>query len=230
MTSVLLAWAISVSSGVGMLSYLGDGKAAAGGGSLIPVKVAWLGDSITQYGSGSVAAPPEILESLLLNEGAYDVTNHGLSGDITSNMLTRYQASIQAGGFQWLVFMGGVNDIKGGYLATEGPDDAAINTSVIVGDAVGRGMRVVLLRVMPFMSYFEWTLASQTALESLNSQLGNICSTYPTQVTCIDTYTLMGNGPTEPRQLLPAYSGDGLHLSGPGVIQLSTLVKNAIAP
>lgn len=230
LTAVLVA---SLVSAQGMVSYVGDGKSSVGRRrgspySATPIKVAWLGDSITQY-APNADPPPRALELQLLDHNNYDVDNYGISGDITSGMLTRYQASIQNGGYAWLVMLGGVNDIKGSYLATEGPTAAAANIRTVVEDAAGRGMYVVLLRVMPFKNYFEWTLSSQTALEVLNVAISDICADNVARVTCIDTYAAFGDA-LEPRALKAEYNADGLHPNAAGAYYLATLVKERIEP
>lgn len=77
------------------------------------VKVAALGDSIT-HGGGAVSTPPS---ATLYNWETYanlPVLNIGFSGNLTSNMLNRFDNDVLSFNPKILVIMGGVNDIRTG--------------------------------------------------------------------------------------------------------------------
>ena len=80
------------------------------------VKVAALGDSIT-HGGGAVSTPPS---ATLYNWETYanlPVLNIGFSGNLTSNMLNRFDNDVLSFNPKILVIMGGVNDIRTGVKA-----------------------------------------------------------------------------------------------------------------
>ena len=80
------------------------------------VKVAALGDSIT-HGGGAVSTPPS---SPLYNWETYagfPVVNIGFSGNLTADMLKRFDHDVLAFKPKILVVMGGVNDIRTGVKA-----------------------------------------------------------------------------------------------------------------
>lgn len=80
------------------------------------VKVAALGDSIT-HGGGAVSTPPS---STLYNWETYaglPVVNIGFSGNLTADMLKRFDRDVLAFKPKILVIMGGVNDIRTGVKA-----------------------------------------------------------------------------------------------------------------
>ena len=80
------------------------------------VKVAALGDSIT-HGGGAVSTPPS---SPLYNWETYagfPVVNIGFSGNLTADMLKRFDHDVLAFQPKILVVMGGVNDIRTGVKA-----------------------------------------------------------------------------------------------------------------
>lgn len=80
------------------------------------IKVAALGDSIT-HGGGAVSTPPS---ATLYNWETYanlPVLNIGFSGNLTSDMLNRFDRDVLPFNPKILVIMGGVNDIRTGVKA-----------------------------------------------------------------------------------------------------------------
>lgn len=82
------------------------------------IQVAALGDSIT-HGGGAVSTPPS---AILYNWETYSqvpVLNIGFSGNLTSNMVERFDQDVLPFKPKFLVIMGGVNDIRTGVSARE---------------------------------------------------------------------------------------------------------------
>lgn len=80
------------------------------------IKVAALGDSIT-HGGGAISTPPS---ATLYNWETYadlPILNIGFSGNLTSDMLKRFDNDVLAFKPKILVIMGGVNDIRTGISA-----------------------------------------------------------------------------------------------------------------
>ena len=80
------------------------------------IKVAALGDSIT-HGGGAVSTPPECNIVQLETYAGVPVVNIGFSGNLTSDMLKRFDRDVLAFKPKLLVIMGGVNDIRTGIKA-----------------------------------------------------------------------------------------------------------------
>lgn len=80
------------------------------------IKVMTLGDSIT-HGGGAISTPPS---TTLYNWETYadmPILNIGFSGNLTSDMLKRFDNDVLAFKPQILVIMGGVNDVRTGITA-----------------------------------------------------------------------------------------------------------------
>lgn len=80
------------------------------------IDVAALGDSIT-HGGGAVSTPPS---ATLYNWETYTdipVLNIGFSGNLTSDMVNRFDRDVLAFNPKILIIMGGVNDIRTGITA-----------------------------------------------------------------------------------------------------------------
>lgn len=80
------------------------------------VKVAALGDSIT-HGGGAVSTPPSFTLYNWETYAGIPVVNIGFSGNLTSDMLKRFDHDVLAFKPKLLVIMGGVNDIRTGIKA-----------------------------------------------------------------------------------------------------------------
>ena len=80
------------------------------------VKVAALGDSIT-HGGGAVSTPPSFTLYNWETYAGIPVVNIGFSGNLTSDMLKRFDHDVLAFNPKLLVIMGGVNDIRTGIKA-----------------------------------------------------------------------------------------------------------------
>lgn len=108
------------------------------------IKVAALGDSIT-HGGGAVSTPPS---ATLYNWETYagvPVVNIGFSGNLTSDMLKRFDRDVLAFKPKLLVIMGGVNDIRTGIKA----DTVISNLNAIKGKCQKNGIIPVFLTVTP---------------------------------------------------------------------------------
>lgn len=108
------------------------------------VKVAALGDSIT-HGGGAVSTPPS---STLYNWETYagvPVVNIGFSGNLTADMLKRFDHDVLPFSPKLLVVMGGVNDIRTGIKA----DTVISNLTAIREKCKKNGIIPVFLTVTP---------------------------------------------------------------------------------
>lgn len=108
------------------------------------IKVAALGDSIT-HGGGAVSTPPS---ATLYNWETYakvPVLNIGFSGNLTSNMLERFDRDVLSYNPEYLVIMGGVNDIRTGISA----NTVIANLVKIKDKCILNGIKPIFLTVTP---------------------------------------------------------------------------------
>lgn len=176
-----------------------------------PAAVGCIGDSITQVGGY-----PERLGELLAPE--YIVTNEGRSGDETGQILGRYRSTVSARGHDWLVVLGGWNDINHDLqLATiQG------NLLSLYEEAAADGSRVVAVTVLPGATF----AYRQLVRADLNAFILDTCASRPDLAACVDAATVMDDGSGE---LLPEYTYDGVHLTTTGAHVLAEQV-HAVFP
>lgn len=74
-------------------------------------KLLCLGDSLTE---GYEIDPKDGWVSLLRDREGWDVTNAGISGDMTAGMLARLPLALEQGRFTHVFIMGGTNDVEFG--------------------------------------------------------------------------------------------------------------------
>lgn len=164
-------------------------------------RVAFVGDSITEYWD-SIAQPP--LKQLVPGE-----FNDGISGNTTGDMLARFDA-VLAQKPEIVVILGGVNDIR--LLA----DPTIDNITAMADKAAASGARVVIATIPP--SHI-WTISGALVTEATNdaaitlwnSQLRSLAASYG--YTIVDYYTAL-LGPDG--QQNPALFFDEVHPNAAG--------------
>lgn len=179
-----------------------------------PPTAAWIGDSIVAGTGGGIAyAPPWQLQT----RSGTGVTNLGTAGNTAANCATAYTNSVAGLTYRSLVWSCGVND----FIAGQTGATVWATTLTPLNAAVAAGMHVVVTQVMPWAGNASWSAPKQVQSDAYNTlaqawALANGQSYVATKAT-------MGiaGGDT----LLAAYdSGDGLHPTIAGQIQLSVLV------
>jgi lysophospholipase L1-like esterase len=190
-------------------------------------KVYALGDSITFYGVGVPRPYPAKLNAILGT--GYDVTNAGLSGDIVSNMKTRYEAT--ARNWDRCIFSGGINDFQ---LNNATAAATFATASALLDEMRADGCRPIVLLVTPWANWSTWTAGKQTNSDSYNSSLLSYCSTNSATTTCIDLRGTTGNGLGDgatPVGLAAAFdSSDHLHPNQAGLDRIATAVSAVTWP
>jgi len=170
-----------------------------------------LGDSLT-----ATATYPARLET---NLGVgWSVLNKGLSGNTTTQMAARLTADIvQAGDAEYVVVLGGINDIA------QGVDAATIETNLqtIYTAIAAAGVKVVACTITPFKGNTNWTAGKQTVLDTVNAW---ILGTATGIDYAVDTYDALEDGTSD--TLVAAYDGygDWLHLSTAGYNMLADTI------
>lgn len=108
------------------------------------VKIAALGDSIT-HGGGVVSTPPSSTMYNWETYVGYPVLNIGFSGNLTKDMLNRFNQDVLPFKPKVLVVMGGVNDIRTGISA----NTVIGNLNAIKLKAIDNNIVPVFLTVTP---------------------------------------------------------------------------------
>lgn len=108
------------------------------------VKIAALGDSIT-HGGGAVSTPPSSTLYDWETYVGYPVLNIGFSGNLTSDMLNRFNQDVLPFKPKVLFIMGGVNDIRTGI----GADTVIGNLNAIKLKCLDNNIVPVFLTVTP---------------------------------------------------------------------------------
>lgn len=188
----------------------------------VDTSVICLGDSITFTAPSRANVDYPLQLEQLLGRG-YATANLGKGGDETTDLVTAYTSFIDGRGADWLVYLGGVNDI------INTADSAATifgQIETVVDDALTDGMMVMLLTVLPFKNYSGWTSGMQTRLLDLNTL---ILAKSDSNLTLVDAYDAF-NDPLDDGAMLGAYDvGDGLHPGEAGTTALAQLVSDAIS-
>ena len=139
--------------------------------------------------------------------------NGGISGNTTTQMAARAAHDIPAG-TNYVVVLGGVNDVLGGVAAAT----IEANLQAIYTAAHAVGAVVVAVTILPCKANALWTAGKQVVLDAVNAW---IAATATSVDHIIDAYTLMEN--TAGDDLLKAAydSGDGLHPNATGYTVLA---------
>ena len=169
-----------------------------------------IGDSITEGSLVSVPFPAKVQSTE--NVG---VVNAGVSGNTTTQMLSRWRSTYQGQGYRYLILLGGTNDIGGGINSAT----TISNLSTISDEALADGMDVYLLKVTPCG-------ACSTPVSAINTGLASYASGKP-RVHLLESYTAL-NDSGNPGYLLGAYSLDGLHPNQAGTDILAGLIASAL--
>lgn len=181
----------------------------------LPSRIFCMGDSITNFGYYETQ-----LNSLIGNN--WIVANYGVSGNTTTQMLARFQQQIiNPGCVDYVIIMGGVNDLAASATATA----IEANLQAMYNMAHNAGIKVIAMTVTPWKGSASWTIGKQIEQDALNAWiLAN-----PTNVDyVIDAYTQLVD-PDVANTLLPAYdSGDHIHPNQTGLNVLGTHINSQI--
>lgn len=189
--------------------------------------VVWLGDSITFGNVSAPTRPPYELQGLIatLPPLSRSVMNGGHGGDDVAAMKVRWDAHMARQGWGTLVFLGGINDLRNSISAA----DTYATAVQILDDARARGMRVVVVGILPWAGYIiNWTAGKQVQTDAYNALLSSWAATngqtYVSTDSLGETVTDGGTG----MALKGIYdSGDGLHPNAAGSAALAALVAAA---
>lgn len=180
--------------------------------------IVWDGDSIV-FGNGSMPLTPAVRLAALSGRG---VRNLGVGSSTIASCSSRWNA-VAAAGYQTLVWSCAVNDLAAGTAGAA----AATAAQLSLADARARGLKVVITQVTPWKNSPGWTSGKQTETAAYNASMSAWAGS--NGATYVSTASMGGEG-ADPDLMLAAYdSGDHIHPTVAGALQLATLV-NAAAP
>lgn len=157
--------------------------------------------------------------------GLLNLVDQGVSGDTIVQIGTRWDSTVETGGYSHLVLQGGGNDIRVGGV---GAGATALAEFVrIVDEALVAGMKVVCLTSPPFGGHAQWTAARQTELDILNSGIRAKVLTDP-RLRFIDCYAMYVH-PNSYGWRSDYNSGDYLHPSEKGEYVLAEAIVRELA-
>ena len=107
-------------------------------------KVAFLGDSITQFGEEPTGYVSLVADALKNIGKPIDVIPAGVSGNTSKDMLARLDRDVLSKKPQWMTLSCGVNDVWHGATGVDLPDFET-NITSIVDQANAAGIKVVIL-------------------------------------------------------------------------------------
>lgn len=186
----------------------------------------FIGDSITAgYQQGPGYLPPRyfpftnMLESGLrmrLKELESDIEiaieNKGMDGDSTSGMVNRFQTSVAYEKPDYVVIMGGLND-----LFTRIPvDDVYRNLVQLTQMTLEIGAKPIVLSTTPVAGSPEFN----TKIKELNDRVFNYCE--ENKMFFIDLFGEL----LEEGGLAEEYSNDGVHISDRGYAKIISVLSN----
>jgi lysophospholipase L1-like esterase len=190
------------------------------------MKILALGDSLTVGETGfefpdsdEPASYPEYLEALarqhlsgLHREIEVSVLNRGISGELTSGMLERFQRDVVDEKADYVVILGGANDIGWGF----DPPTIAHNLTAMYDAAQSNGIVAVACSV-PSILGFDALIPPRLHLNRLIR-----AGAEKRGLAFIDFFTATADPKTS--RLSEDYSSDGLHLNPNGYRQMGRYV------
>lgn len=163
----------------------------------------------------------EKAETFLSQEGVNGLQvvfmNRGITGELTADMLGRFQADVVSQNPDVVVVLGGSNDLGWGYE----PSMVAENLSEMYGEALANGIEPVSCTVPSVLGFDE---GIPPRLE-LNQLIKNFA--IERGIPCVDLFSATCEPLTS--RLKQAYSDDGLHLTAEGYRALGeTIFSGAV--
>jgi len=168
----------------------------------------------------SISTPTFV--NFLGNLTGMTVTNQQHSGETTGMLLPRFNAEVVAAAPDYVLIIAGFNDISGYSTAcnltqTEG------NLTTMYDAAIAASIKVIATTITPWNA--RATNDSYYALhDALNTWIKAQAST---SIQVLD-FDLLNAHPTDPRQMNPRYSSDGVHPNFAGSLRMANLTYSQL--
>jgi lysophospholipase L1-like esterase len=148
--------------------------------------VVCMGDSVTfGYPSGGATSYPYVLQQCL---PTYTVTNKGINGDRTDQMLARFQTDVLAVNPKYVIIWGGENDIAQNKVEAD-ISWVTTNLSAMYSAARTAGIKVIAITIIPMKGWVGYTELRTQRIKEINAWIKSQPVDY-----VIDIYTLLDNG------------------------------------
>lgn len=171
-----------------------------------------LGDSLT-YGYGNPGpAWPALLDSEDANLRL--VNNAGVSGDLTSGMLSRLNSDVFAYKPEVLFILGGTNDV--GHNLSQATTIANLRSIIVAAKA--KGIRIFMLTIPP-----ENYPSLSPTIAAMNAAIIHLANSY--SIVYIDIHAVLS---TSTGVYVSKYTVDGLHFSAAGAQAVANAVYSRI--
>ena len=178
-----------------------------------PVKAVFMGNSITE---GWVSADPDFFTN-----NSY--VGRGISGQVSSQMLVRFQSDVINLKPKAVVILAGTNDIalNNGYISTEHIFENIVSMAEL---AKQHKIKVVLCSVLP-AHHFPWRgeVESVTPIKELNEKIKNYAR--KNKIAFADYYTAMVD---ERQGLNPTYQRDEVHPNLEGYKVMEEVIQKVL--
>lgn len=173
-------------------------------------KVILFGDSITQFWKNF---DPDFFEQ-------YNLINCGVSGQTTSQMLTRFENEVLKKQPNKVVILAGINDIA----ENNGPiliEDILQNILIMATKAIQHHIKVVLCSVLP-ANRFYWNLNihPENKIQALNQLLRDFATS--NALKYVDYYSEMCD---ETHGLQKQFGTDGVHPNLMGYLKMKSILE-----
>lgn len=177
------------------------------------IQIVALGDSLTE---GMVSSSWEMFPyTMYLQEMAgagFEFTNRGICGELTEQMLARLRRDVLDKGFDYMILLGGANDIGWGIS----PDRILKNLMEMCMITWQHKVKPVLCAIPPVEGF----PAANEIRQSINGKIAEFCR--DEDVHFVDLYTPLAGGIDD--GLKREYSDDGLHLSPEGYRKMAEVI------
>jgi len=190
-------------------------------------KVAFLGDSITYYGTAVPAGYCKLVESALKQQNLnVEMIFSGISGHKSNQMLARLDADVLAAKPDWMLLSCGVNDVWHGENGVPLPEYKQ-NITAIIDQAQAAGTKVIVLAAT--MIFEDAANDNNRKLDEYNAFLKQIAA--EKQCIFVDLNTVMkqyiANAVANGRTAGTLLTIDGVHMNPLGNMMMATeILKN----
>lgn len=186
-------------------------------------KICCLGDSITWTATTRSIHPYPLYLEMLLGPG-YAVGNQAISGYIMSQIDTLYTSYVQGKGYNDVIILGGINDLR------VGTTNATIYPiwKGIVDDCLADGCRVIGFNTLQMNNYgAAWTQGKEDERTLYNAAISSYL-TGRASCTFVDASSQFADSGTPTRIAAALQAGDDLHPNQAGTYLLAQLAQAAV--
>jgi len=151
----------------------------------------------------------------------WTVVNKGIAGATSTQIAYRLKTDvIDNQDAKYVIILAGINDVNQDVSSTT----IKANLQAMYTEAFNAGIKVVAVTLLPFKTGPSYTVPRQAVLDDVNAW---ILATAINVDYKINAFPILED-PANPDALLPAYSGDGLHLSSLGYQTLANYIYSNV--